>query len=55
MQQRKNQKFCQQLKYLLNEVSKIRITWEKNNQIQISDYGNKDYLDRPKFINTEAV
>lgn len=55
MQQRKNQKFYQQLKYLLAVVSQTGITGEKKNQIQINDYGNKEYLDRPKSINTEAV
>lgn len=55
MQQRKNQKFYQQLKYLLAIVSQTGITGEKKNQIQINDYGNKEYLDRPKSINTEAV
>lgn len=55
LQQRKNQKFYQQLKYLLTVVSQTGITGEKNNQIQINDYGNKEYLDRSKSVNTEAV
>lgn len=54
MQQRKNQEFYQQLKYLLSDVSQNGITGKKK-IIQINDYGNKEYLDRPKSMNTEAV